>query len=67
MHTLLILPEEFLGCTGKRDGLLPGRVFAIVDVYNALTSDRPYRKAWSKEKPWCISRKVPAPTLIRRS
>lgn len=26
------------------------RIFAIVDVWDALTSDRPYRKAWSKEK-----------------
>jgi PAS domain S-box-containing protein/putative nucleotidyltransferase with HDIG domain len=26
------------------------RIFAIADVYDALTSDRPYRKAWSKEK-----------------
>ncbi len=25
------------------------RIFAVVDVYDALTSDRPYRKAWSKE------------------
>lgn len=25
------------------------RLFAIVDVYDALTSDRPYRKAWTKE------------------
>jgi len=24
------------------------RLFAFVDVYDALTSDRPYRKAWSK-------------------
>jgi HD-GYP domain-containing protein (c-di-GMP phosphodiesterase class II) len=29
---------------------LAARIFAIVDVYDALTSDRPYRKAWSKEK-----------------
>jgi HD-GYP domain-containing protein (c-di-GMP phosphodiesterase class II) len=28
---------------------LPARIFAVVDVYDALTSDRPYRKAWSKE------------------
>ncbi len=27
---------------------LPARIFAIVDVYDALTSDRPYRQAWSK-------------------
>jgi putative nucleotidyltransferase with HDIG domain len=26
------------------------RIFAVTDVYDALTSDRPYRKAWSKEK-----------------
>lgn len=26
------------------------RIFAVVDVFDALTSDRPYRKAWSKEK-----------------
>ena len=29
---------------------LAGRIFAIVDVWDALTSDRPYRAAWSKEK-----------------
>jgi len=29
---------------------LPARIFAIVDVWDALRSDRPYRKAWSKEK-----------------
>lgn len=29
---------------------LSARVFSIVDVYDALTSDRPYRGAWSKEK-----------------
>jgi putative nucleotidyltransferase with HDIG domain len=29
---------------------LPARIFALVDVWDALTSDRPYRKAWDKEK-----------------
>jgi len=29
---------------------LAARIFAIVDVWDALTSDRPYRAAWSKEK-----------------
>ena len=29
---------------------LPARIFAVVDVYDAVTSDRPYREAWSKEK-----------------
>jgi len=28
---------------------LSARIFAVVDVYDALTSDRPYRKAWKKE------------------
>ncbi|MDP2299372.1 MAG: HD domain-containing phosphohydrolase [Actinomycetota bacterium] len=40
--------------TGYPQGLareaipLPARVFAVIDVYDALTSDRPYRKAWSR-------------------
>lgn len=29
---------------------LSARLFAIVDVWDALGSDRPYRKAWPKEK-----------------
>lgn len=29
---------------------LPARIFAIVDVWDALSSDRPYRKAWSRGK-----------------
>jgi putative two-component system response regulator len=29
---------------------LSARIFAIVDVWDALTSDRPYRPAWDKEK-----------------
>jgi len=29
---------------------LVARIFAVVDVYDALTSDRPYRKAWRKER-----------------
>ena len=28
---------------------LAARIFAVVDVYDALTSDRPYRPAWTKE------------------
>ena len=40
--------------TGYPQGLkgeqipLAARIFAIVDVWDALTSDRPYRQAWSK-------------------
>jgi PAS domain S-box-containing protein len=29
---------------------LAARIFTVVDVFDALTSDRPYRKAWTKEK-----------------
>jgi HD-GYP domain-containing protein (c-di-GMP phosphodiesterase class II) len=29
---------------------LSARIFAIVDVWDALRSDRPYRKAWSDEE-----------------
>lgn len=29
---------------------LAARIFAVVDVWDALTSDRPYRKAWPREK-----------------
>jgi len=42
--------------SGYPDGLskeaipLAARIFAVVDVWDALISDRPYRKGWSKEK-----------------
>ena len=42
--------------SGYPDGLrgeqipLAARIFAVVDVWDALLSDRPYRKAWPKEK-----------------
>ncbi len=29
---------------------LVARIFAVIDVWDALTSDRPYRAAWSREK-----------------
>ncbi len=29
---------------------LAARIFAVVDVYDALTSDRPYRKGWPRRK-----------------
>jgi HD-GYP domain-containing protein (c-di-GMP phosphodiesterase class II) len=37
---------------GLREEQIPlsARLFAVVDVYDALTSDRPYRPAWSKIK-----------------
>jgi PAS domain S-box-containing protein len=42
--------------SGYPDGLsgeqipLAARIFAVVDVWDALTSNRPYRKAWPREK-----------------
>lgn len=29
---------------------LPARIFSVVDVWDALRSDRPYRKPWTEEK-----------------
>jgi len=29
---------------------LAARIFSVVDVYDALTSDRPYRPAWSRDR-----------------
>ena len=29
---------------------LSARIFAVVDVYDALTSDRPYRPGWPRQK-----------------
>jgi HD-GYP domain-containing protein (c-di-GMP phosphodiesterase class II) len=37
------------GLAGKKIPL-DARIFSIVDVWDALRSDRPYRKAWSREK-----------------
>lgn len=38
-----------MGLKGRRIPL-PARIFAVVDVWDALTSDRPYRKAWTHER-----------------
>ncbi len=37
------------GLQGEQIPLL-ARVFSVVDVWDALLSDRPYRKAWPREK-----------------
>jgi putative two-component system response regulator len=29
---------------------LPARIFAVVDVWDAVTNDRPYRPAWTEEQ-----------------
>lgn len=36
---------------------LPARIFAVVDVWDALISDRPYRNAWKKEEAFEYIRK----------
>jgi HD-GYP domain-containing protein (c-di-GMP phosphodiesterase class II) len=56
IEAALVIPrshhEKWDG-SGYPDGLagedipLAARIFAFADVYDALTSDRPYRRAWS--------------------
>ena len=29
---------------------LPARIFVVADVWDALSNDRPYNKAWSRER-----------------
>jgi putative nucleotidyltransferase with HDIG domain len=31
---------------------LPARIFAVIDVWDAMSSDRPYRKALSEQEVW---------------
>jgi HD-GYP domain-containing protein (c-di-GMP phosphodiesterase class II) len=38
-----------LGLVGDRIPLA-ARVFSVIDVWDALTSDRPYRKSWDEKK-----------------
>ncbi len=59
LHSALDIPychhEKWDG-TGYPRGLageripLAARIFAVVDVFDALTSDRPYRAAWPEDK-----------------
>jgi response regulator RpfG family c-di-GMP phosphodiesterase len=59
LHKALDIPychhEKWDG-TGYPRGLkgesipLAARIFSVIDVYDALRSDRPYRKAWTEEK-----------------
>lgn len=37
-------------CIREKDIPLFARIICIADVYDALTEDRPYRKAWSREQ-----------------
>ncbi|HEY9075439.1 MAG TPA: HD domain-containing phosphohydrolase [Anaerolineaceae bacterium] len=56
LQRALVIPQfhhERWDGSGYPNGLkgiqipLPARIFAVPDVFDALTSDRPYRKAWS--------------------
>jgi len=59
LHDALDIPychhEKWDG-TGYPRGLkdreipLAARIFAVADIYDAVTSDRPYRKAWSRQQ-----------------
>jgi HD-GYP domain-containing protein (c-di-GMP phosphodiesterase class II) len=48
--------HEWWDGSGYPEGLagedipLPARIFAIADVWDSLSSDRPYREAWPPEK-----------------
>jgi len=46
-------------CSGLKGDRIPigARILSVVDVYQALVSDRPYRKAYSKEKALAIIKK----------
>ena len=38
------------GGGGLGEGELPGRIVAVADVFDALTSERPYKRAWPLEQ-----------------
>ena len=46
------------GLPGENIPLI-GRIAAIADVFDALTSERPYKKAWSEEEAFqCIEKEI---------
>ncbi|MEN8170785.1 MAG: HD domain-containing phosphohydrolase [Pseudomonadota bacterium] len=55
-HTIALSHHERWDGTGYPNGLkgeeipLAGRIAAVADTFDALTSERPYKKAWTTEK-----------------
>jgi HD-GYP domain-containing protein (c-di-GMP phosphodiesterase class II) len=46
---------------------LAARIFSIVDIWDALLSDRPYRDAWPKTRSQPTSRKYQGRSSTRKS
>ena len=55
-NAIFSFSSEHFGGTGYPDGLVGGvlslgaRIFAVADAFDAMTSDRPYRKALGRER-----------------
>lgn len=55
-QTIALTHHEWWNRGGYPHGLravdipLEGRIISVVDVFDALTHDRPYKRAWSVEK-----------------
>lgn len=73
-HAIVRHHHEHWDGSGYPDGLagkqipLPARLFALVDVYDALTSERVYRRAWPHERALeeirCLAGKQFDPALV---
>jgi HD-GYP domain-containing protein (c-di-GMP phosphodiesterase class II) len=52
---------------GRRGGSIPleARIVAVADVFDALTSRRPYKKAWSNEEAFAYLQRVAGEKLDR--
>jgi len=52
---------------GKKGTQIPleARIVAVADVFDALTSERPYKKAWSNDEAFAMLRKMAGEQLDR--
>ncbi len=52
---------------GKKGTHIPleARIVAVADVFDALTSDRPYKKAWSNDETFAMLKKIAGEKLDR--